>query len=165
VTALTIEKLTAKHSLSGFDCGVTDLNRHLTAFAFQNQSANAAQTYVCVSGSDIAGFYSLSASSVAFAEAPERMRKGLARHPLPVMLLARLAIDRRWQGKGIGASLLKDASLRAIETSSIAGVRALVVQAKDENALSFYRHFGFLEGFAEPNILYFLTKDLRSKLS
>ena len=165
MTALTIEKLTTGHTLAAFDCGVTDLNRYLTTFALQNQSANAAQTYVCVAGSDIAGFYSLSASSVDFAEAPERMRKGLARHPLPVMLLARLAIDTRWQGKGVGASLLKDACMRAIETSSIAGVRALVVQAKDEKALSFYRHFGFTEGFAEPNILYFLTKDLRSKIN
>ncbi len=110
-------------------------------------------------------FVLLSASRVAFAEAPERMRKGLAQQPLPVMLLARLAIDTRWQGKRIGASLLKDASMRAIETSSIAGVRALVVQAKDEKALSSYRHFGFTEGFAEPNILFFLTKDLKSKIN
>lgn len=165
MTAFAIEKLTPRHKLSVFDCGVPELNRYLTTFAIQSQSSNAAQTYVCVTGTDIVGFYSLSASNVAFGESPERLRKGLARHPLPVMLLARLAIDKRWQGHGIGVSLLKNASLRAIEASTIAGVCALVVQAKDEKARSFYQHFGFAEGFGDLNVLYFLIKDLRAMIS
>jgi GNAT superfamily N-acetyltransferase len=84
---------------------------------------------------------------------------------VPVMILARLAVDTRYQGRGVGMGLLKDAALNTINASSIAGIRALVVTAKDEGAVRFYKHFGFVGGFAEPHALYFLIKDLRAQIS
>ena len=93
--------------------------------------------------------------------APERLRKGLARHPVPVVVLARLAVDRRWQGRGVGASLIKDMALRTMQAADIAGVRAFVIHAKDEAALRYYKQFGFEDGFPDPLHLYALTKELR----
>lgn len=161
MSALRIEKLARHHRVDDFDCGVEPLNRFLQRFAFTNQLANASQTYVGLSGEAIAGFHTLVVGEFACEEAPERMRKGLARHPVPVMVLARLAVDARWKGKGLGAGLLKDALLRTLGAAEIAGVRAIVVDAKNDVAKGFYQHFGFLDGFADPQQMYLLIKDIR----
>lgn len=156
-----IEKLALHHDVKSFDCGEPALNRYILSFALQNQAANAAQSYVALAGDDIAGFYSMVVGDIEFDDSPERMKKGLARHPVPVIILARLGTDRRWQGKGIGAGLLKDAILRTLRVADIAGARALVVHAKNEGARDFYLRLGFVAGFRNPMHLYCLTKDLR----
>jgi hypothetical protein len=97
---LRIEKLGPKHSLDGFDCGREELNQFLMRFALVNQRAGAAQTYVAVSDESVVGYYSLAVGEIAFDEAPTRLKKGLARHPVPIMLLARLAVRTTWQGRG-----------------------------------------------------------------
>jgi GNAT superfamily N-acetyltransferase len=161
VSALRIEKLARQHTVETFDCGVEPLNRFLIRYALQNRQANAAQTYVALSGDDIIGFHSLVVGEVSHSGAPPRLAKGLAQHPVPIMILARLAVHKGWQGKGIGAGLLKDAMLRTAQAADIAGIRALIVHAKDDAARDFYTHFGFAEGFSDPMHLYVLVKELR----
>jgi predicted N-acetyltransferase YhbS len=87
--------------------------------------------------------------------------KGLARHPIPIMLLARLAVSSAWQGRGLGAGLLKDAMRRSLQAADIAGIRAFAVHAKDERARDFYEHVGFIPSPTDPLHLYLLIKDIR----
>jgi GNAT superfamily N-acetyltransferase len=163
VTGFRIEKLHRHHAVETFDCGEEALNRFLVRFALPNQMANAAQTYVGIADNDvIVGFYTLVVGEVRHEEAPERLTKGLARHPVPVMLLARLGVGGTWQGKGIGAGLLRDAVLRTLQVADVAGVRALMVHAKNEAARSFYERFDFQPSSTDPLHLFALIKDLKS---
>jgi GNAT superfamily N-acetyltransferase len=104
-----IVKLAGSHATDAFACSSEALDTYLKRHALMNQSAGAAQIYAAVIGERVVGYYSLSAASVEYAGTPARLRKGLARHPIPVVLLGRLAVDRAWQGKGLGAALLADA--------------------------------------------------------
>lgn len=158
---LRIEKLRSDHTIVGFDCGREELNRFLGRFALVNQQAGAAQTYVALAAETVVGYYSLAVVEVADDNAPGRLSKGLARHPVPIMLLARLAVSTAWQGRGLGAGLLKDAMHRAIQAADIAGIRAFAVHAKDEPALRFYEHFGFIASPTDPLHLFLLIKDIR----
>lgn len=162
MTNFRIEKLTRRHAVDPFDCGEDALNRFLVRFALPNQQANASQTYVGLADETIIGFYTLVVGEVRYDDAPERLTKGLARHPVPIMLLARLGVSADWQGKGIGAGLLRDAILRTLQAADIAGIRALAVHAKDDAARSFYRRFDFEESPTDPLHLFALIKDLRS---
>jgi GNAT superfamily N-acetyltransferase len=156
-----IEKLRREHAVEAFDCGHAELNRFLQQHALQNQRSGGAQTYVGLVGSTVVGYYALAVGSVEQEEAPERVKKGLAKHAIPIMLLARLAVDRHWQKRGIGAALLKDAVLRTLQAADIAGIRALVVYAKDDVAKGFYQRFDFVPSPSDPLHLFMLLKDLR----
>ena len=160
-----IEKLRRDHPAEAFDCGRPGLNRYLARFAWQNQQAGASQTYVGLVDDAIVGFHTLVVGEVSHEGAPERLTKGLARHPVPIMLLARLAVDQRWHGRGIGKALLKDALQRTLQAADIAGIRAFVVHAKDEEAQRFYRHFDFIPFPIDPLQLFVLLKDVRRILS
>jgi GNAT superfamily N-acetyltransferase len=122
---------------------VPAVNDYLKRYALQNQKKHAARTYVATRGNRIVGYYSLAYGSVSLEEAPQTLKSGLPRHPIPVILLARLAVDSTEQGHGLGAALLKDALLRTIQAAGIAGLRAMLVHAKDDAAKSFYEKFGF----------------------
>lgn len=161
-----VEKLSARHDASRFDCGKEPLNRFLRLHALTNQAANAAQTYVvCRSdGNEVAGYYSLAVGAVERASAPGRIKRGLARHPVPVMLLARLAADRTAQGSGLGKALLKDALLRTAQAAEIAGIRALLVHAKDDEARAWYERFDFEPSPTDPYHLFLLMKDIKALL-
>jgi GNAT superfamily N-acetyltransferase len=160
-----VEKLNASHEGDPFDCGKEPLNRFLQRFALSNQKAGSAQTYiVCRGERRVVGYYSLAVGAVEPADAPTRISKGLARHPIPVMLLARLAIDKTEQRRGLGKALLKDALLRTAQAAEIAGIRALLVHAKDDKARSWYEGFDFEPGPADPYQLFLLMKDLRALL-
>ena len=135
-----VEKLRRDHPVE-IDCGREELNRYLVRYAWQNQQAGAAQTYVGIVGEVIMGYHTLALGHVTLEDAPERVTKGLAKHPVPIMLLARLATDLQWQGKGVGKALLRDAMQRTLQAAEIAGIRALAVHAKDEEARRFYEHF------------------------
>jgi len=113
---------------------------------------------------EIVGYYTLVVGQVEYNEAPERLTKGLARHPVPIMLLARLAVSISWQGKNIGAGLLKDAMLRTLQAADIAGIRAFAVHAKDDEAKAFYEHFDFIPSPSDPYHLFRLLKDIRALL-
>lgn len=156
-----IEKLHRNHGVEGFDCGRIELNKYILRYAWANQQANAAQTYVGLEGNSLIGYYTLVVGAAAYEGAPERLAKGLARHPVPVMVLARLAVDKRWQGKGVGAALLKDALSRTLQAADIAGIRAMVVHAKDDQARNFYEHFNFSQSPTDPLHLYILLKDVK----
>ena len=158
MTAFRIEKLTRQHAVDGFNCGQEELNRYLMRYAWANQQANAAQTYLGIADDAIVGFYTLVAGEVAYDAAAPRLAKGLAKHPVPIMLLARLAVSTDWQRKRVGAGLLKDAMLRTLVAADIAGIRALVVHAKDPSASAFYRHFDFVESPSDPLHLFVLIK-------
>lgn len=158
------EPLTRQHVCEDFDCGSAPLNEYLRRFAWINQQAGAARTYVGTRGRRVIGYYTLSYGSVEHERAAERVRKGLARHPIPVMILARLAVDRAEQGLGIGQGLLKDALLRTLQAADIAGLRAMIVHAKDVNARMFYERFGFERSPLDEFHLMLLLKDLRASL-
>ena len=102
--------------------------------------AGGSQTYVGIEGEAIIGYLSLVVGEVKHAEAPPRLAKGIAKHPVPIMLLARLAVDSRWKRLGVGKALLRDTMLRTLQAADIPGIRALAVHAKDEEARSFYQH-------------------------
>jgi GNAT superfamily N-acetyltransferase len=157
-----VEKLGRTHLVEKFDCGEQPLNRFLARYAFQNQQANASQTYVGLSGNDVIGFYTLVVGEVAYDDASDRLKKGLARHLVPIMLLARLAVSLNWQGKGVGAGLLRDAILRSLQAADIAGIRAITVHAKDDNARAFYERYSFIRSPTDPLHLYVLVKDLKN---
>ena len=158
-------KLQATDTVDSFDCGQPALNLFLQRYALTNQKANSAQTYVCrhVSGS-VAGFYSLAVGSVSPEAAPARVMKGLARHPVPVMILARLAIDLTYQRQGLGQALLKNALLRTAQAADIAGVRALLVHAKDEAARQWYESWEFEPSPTDSFQLFLMMKDLKAML-
>jgi len=156
-----IEKLRRDHPVEDFDCGREPLNRYLARFAWQNQQADAAQTYVGLVGDAVVGYYTLTVGGVTHEEAPARLTKGLARYPVPIMLLARMAVDRRWQGQGVGKALLKNALERTLQAAHIAGIRAFAVHAKDEQARSFYERFDFVPSPTDPLHLFLLLKDVR----
>lgn len=160
-----IEKLRRDHAVEGFDCGREELNRYLWRCAWQNQQAGAAQTYVGIVVEAIVGYHTLAVGQVTLEDAPARLTKGLARHPVPIMLLARLATDRHWQGQGVGRALLRDAMQRTLQAADIAGIRALAVHAKDEEARRFYEHFDFVASPTDPLHLFVLLKDVRRAIS
>jgi len=159
-----VEKVARHHALDDFDCGNLPLNVFLQRHALQNQQANASQTYVGLNDGRVIGYHTLVVSSVSPANAPERVVRGLARHSIPVMLLARLAVANQWQGKGVGWSLLKDALMRTLAVAEIAGVRAFTVNAKDDVARAFYTHFDFIPSPSDPMHLFLLLKDARAQL-
>ena len=159
--ARRIEKLRQDHPLEGFDCGKEELNRYLFRYAWVNQQAGAAQTYLGLVGAAVVGYHTLAVGHVTQEEAPARLTKGLARHPVPIMLLARLAVDRRWHGQGVGKALLKDAMQRTLQAADIAGIRAFAVHAKDDEARDFYQKFDFIPSPTDPMHLFVLLKDVR----
>ena len=156
-----IRKLTADDVTDSFECGQIALDRYLQRYAWLNQKANSAQTYVAFSDDAIVGYYSLSVAGVDWANAPDRISKGLARHPVPVMLLARLAVRLDWQGRGTGKALLRDALLRTLQAADIAGIRAMLVHAKDESARQWYLRWNFEPSPTNPLHLFLLMKDIQ----
>jgi GNAT superfamily N-acetyltransferase len=159
--SVRIEKLHRAHTVEQFTCGQAELDRFLIRHALQAQQANSSQTYVALSDGDVVGFYTMVAGEVRHADAPERVVKGMPRHPIPVLVLARLAVHIKAQGRGLGAALLLDALGRALQVADVVGIRALVVHAKDEQAIAFYRHFGFMPSPTDPRHLFMLIKDIR----
>ncbi len=159
-----VEKLNEEHDVSHFDCGISSLDDWLKRYALLNQRSDSAQTYVVHRRGAVVGYYSLSAGAVNREEAPSRVAKGLARHPIGVILLARLAVDKREQGTGLGKALLKDALLRIEGAADTIGARAVLVHAIDDKARKFYLHFNFEPSPIDPFQLMLLMKDLRGQL-
>lgn len=165
MTALIYEpvhKLSATDSVEFFDCAHPSLNQFLQRYALVNQKAGSAQTYVCCKDGKVVGFYSLTVGSVEREDAPHRVVKGLARHPVPVMILARLAVDKTYQGKGLGRALLKDALLRTLHVADIVGIRALIVHAKNDVARQWYIKWEFEPSPTDPFHLFLMLKDLKA---
>lgn len=151
--------LTREHELEGFDCGQASLNEWLQRYARQAQGSGSARTFVVVDGKQVVGYFSLTVGQVDTLDAPERVRKGMGQYPIPVILLARLAVDTRFQGQGIGVGLLKDAIRRVLMIAEQAGVRALMTHPLNEEAARFYQTFGFETSPLGEQQLLLLLKD------
>ena len=158
------EPITASHDTSLFDCGKAPLNQFLQRYALVNQANGSARTFVSLSGGQISGYFSLAAASAEHAAVPSRVSKGLARHPIPMLLLARLAVDLNAQGQGLGRSLLQSALSKYLQACEVIGCRALMVHAIDEAAIGFYQSFGFEPSPVDAAHSYLLTKDIRKTL-
>ena len=158
--------LSASHKVDGFACGQADLDTWLAQYALGSQGAGMARTYVSTDDNGVVlGFYALATGGVEPLSSPARVITGVARHQVPVRVLARLAVDQGCQGEGLGSALLRDALIRVNAVSGEVGVRALLIHAKDESAKRFYMSFGeFEESPTDPMHLFLLMKDLRKAL-
>jgi len=160
-------ELLARQRTEGFRCGRPALDAWLVEHARAATGAGSARTYVVCDreqGDRVVGYFALNAGGIKPADAPRRVRAGMPRHPIPVVLLARLAVDLEVQGHGLGAFLLADAMRRSLAASEAIGVRALLVHAKDEKARAFHERFGFVASPTDPLHLMLLMKDLRASL-
>lgn len=138
-----------------FDCGIEQLNTFLKRYARQNQEIHIARSFAAVDlNNRVVGYYSLASASVAFQSLPEHATKGLPKYPIPAVRLARLAVDRGHQGKGLGETLLVDALHRIISVSKDIGVKVVLVDAKNENAKTFYQKYDFIQFGDQPNTLF-----------
>ncbi|UJP09392.1 GNAT family N-acetyltransferase [Microbacterium sp. KUDC0406] len=135
-------KLRKSDDLSGFRSGAADLDEWLVKYGWENQAANNATTYVITDGDRVVAFYSIAMATVAKSAAPSELLKGSRPSQIPCILLARLAVDERYGGQGLGAELLRDALLRSIVVSDSIGAAAVLVHCRDENARDFYLHLG-----------------------
>lgn len=143
------EKLLAAHDVSAFDSGEPALDDWLRRRALPNEEGGASRTYVVCVGAKVVGYYSLALGAVAHTHAPGRVRRNMP-DPVPAMILGRLAIDKDYQGTGLGAGLLRDAILRTIQAASIAGIRVILVHAISEAAKRFYERHGFSASPVDP---------------
>lgn len=161
------EKLTAAHDLAQFECGEEELDDWLRRRAIRNEDSGASRTYVVCAGRQVAGYYALAAGAAAHEFAPGRVRRNMP-NPVPVMVIGRLAVDLRFQGRGIGSALLRDAILRTLQAAEIAGIRAILVHALSENAKRFYLKSGFMASPVDPMTLMITVAEaanaLREKL-
>jgi GNAT superfamily N-acetyltransferase len=155
--------LAADHDLEPFTSGVGPLDAWLKDRARTNEAAGASRTYVVCHGLQVVGYYSLAAGSVLHQTATGRVRRNMP-NPVPAALLARLAIDRRWQGRGLGPALLRDAVLRVVGAADMIGVRVLLVHAISDEAKAFYEHVGFAPSPIEPMTLMITVEEARRML-
>jgi GNAT superfamily N-acetyltransferase len=154
------QPLTPGHMLDAFDCGVASLDDWLKRRARRNEAEGASRTFVVCVGATVIGYYSLAAGSVLHTLATGKVRRNMP-DPAPVILLGRLAVDRRWQGKGLAADLLADAVLRTIGAAQTIGVRAMLVHAISEDAKRFYEKHGFRPSQVEPMTLMITIDEAR----
>ena len=154
--------ITSSHDVRNFDCGNTALNEFLIKYALSNTSAGIARTYVTtpVDQPTVAGYFSIAAGSVERATVPERVAKGTPQHPIPVALLARLAVDLKFQGQKIGPGLLKHALLKILEASRVIGIRAVLVHAKNQRGADFYAKYGFIPSPIDSFHMMLMMKDV-----
>ena len=153
------EHLNATHGLSTFDSGVSVLDDWLRRRALANEVSGASRTYVvCVRDTTVVGYYAMATGAVALQAAAGRTRRNMP-DPIPVMVLARLAVDKTWQGYGLGRALLRDAVLRTIQAAEIAGIRAILVHAISDDAKRFYDRSGFRASPFDPMTLMITVSD------
>lgn len=155
------EPLGVEHQLEGFDCGKPALDDWLLRHARQAQGSGSAKTFLVAEGARVAGYFSLTVGQVDTLDAPERIRKGMGQYPVPVVILARLAVSRQDQGRGMGFGLLQDAIRRTMLIAEQAGIRAMLTHPIDEEAAKFYTRFGFIASPLREQQLLLLLKDAR----
>jgi predicted N-acetyltransferase YhbS len=155
--------LAAEHELEEFNSGTAPLDEWLKRRARQNEASGASRTYVIAEGRRVVGYYGLAAGSVLHEVATSRVRRNMP-DPVPVALLGRLAVDRQWQGRGLGAALLRDAVLRVIGAAGMIGVRALLVHAISDEAKAFYERWGFRPSATDPMTLMITIEEAQKML-
>lgn len=159
------QPLSAAHPLDAFDCGNPALNAWLIRHARQAHASGSARTYVVVDDQRVAGYFSLAVGQIDSLDGPGRARKGMGNDPIPVVILARLAVATIDQGRGLGVGLLQDAIRRTLAVADQAGVRALLTHPINDAAARFYLRFGFEVSPAREQQLILLLKDARHLLA
>jgi GNAT superfamily N-acetyltransferase len=160
MTNVTIEKLHRGHNRKDFDCGIKALNKYLQKYARQNQQKNVSKTYILTDQSKtIYGFYSIASAAIDITIHPQK--EELPNYGVPACLIGRLAVDQRYKGKGYGKLLLFDAFKKTITVADNIGIYCISVDAKDQAAKQFYRHFGFSELLDDANHLYISLKKVK----
>jgi GNAT superfamily N-acetyltransferase len=158
------ELLTSAHDCSAFSCGKPALNKYIKKYALVNQKNEISRTYITTKENRVVGYYSLAFGSISHTEATQKIKEELPQYPIPIILLARLAVDVREKGRGLGKALLRDAMLRTLQAADIGGLRAMLTHAKDEEAKSFYEKYGFESSPINELHLMLGIKDIRSNL-
>ncbi|MDE1905414.1 MAG: GNAT family N-acetyltransferase [Rhodospirillales bacterium] len=158
------QPLGSEHELDAFASGVDQLDDWLKRHAMHNEVDGGSRTFVACTGRRVVGYYSLAAGSVIRGVATNRIRRNMP-DPIPVVLLGRLAIDAEWQGKGLGADLLRDAVLRMLTAGETIGVRAILVHAISDTAKTFYERHGFRPSLVEPLTLMITLSEARRMLA
>uniref|UniRef100_UPI003BEF33FE GNAT family N-acetyltransferase n=1 Tax=Burkholderia arboris TaxID=488730 RepID=UPI003BEF33FE len=157
------EPLTAEHALDGFDSGIASLDSWLQRRALANQRSGASRTFVAQQDGRVRAYYALASGAVALDAAPGRFRRNMP-DPIPVVVLGRLAVDRRVQGAGIGRALVRDAGLRVLHAAAAIGIRGLIVHALSDAAKAFYERVGFEASPLDPMLLLITLTDLEAAL-
>lgn len=161
-SGLRLERLGAHHRLIGFESGSIEPDGWLQRHALAAQQMDSARTFLLMQEDRVVGYFSLTMGSVLRSDAPAKLVRGLPAYPVGMVLLARLAVDRNEQGKGIGSMLLTEALRKAIVAGDVAAARLLVVDAVDQAAVGFYERYGFIVVPGHPLRLYRRLKDIRS---
>lgn len=158
------EKLNSSHQLDQYDCGNVQLNDWLKHRALKNELQGASRTYVVTVGKVVIAYYCLANGAIAQTLSTGKVKRNMP-DPIPVMIIGRLAVDQNWQAKGIGKALLRDAILRTLQASEIAGIRAILVEAISEEAKLFYEKCGFTVSPIAPMTLMITINDAISSLT
>jgi len=156
--------LTADHELESFSSGERSLDEWLKRRARSNQESGASRTYVVCEGARVVGYHALASGAVTADSVPGRFRSNMP-DPIPVVILARLAVDQAWQGRGIGRALFRDAAQRVAQAADAIGIRGIIVHAISEEARRFYLALGFDECPGQPMVLVVTVKDIRVALT
>lgn len=160
-----VETLSKQHIRVDFDCGEDTLNEYLIRYALQNQREDNSRTFVATKDSTtVAGFYSLTNGQTLHQDATEAVKKRQPQYPIPVLVIARLAVDGQHKGLGLGFSLLMDCLRRCSHISDNTGVRAVMVEALNDDARNFYLKFGFESSPTNQNRLFLTLKTIRQAL-
>lgn len=164
MSEIVLALFTGETELAGFDCRNEELNTWLQRHALASHKADLARTYLALDGATVAGYVSLSTGSVRPEDAPKRLTRGMPRYPIGTILIARLAVDVAYQGRHLGSRLSAEALRRAVTASDAAAARLVVVDAIDDDAVAFYRRWGFIDTPDNPRRLYRKMSDLRSSI-
>ena len=157
------EHLTAAHDVSAFDSGTPELDNWLKRRALANEALGTSRTYVVIAGGRVVAYYALANGAVAHKDVSAKTRRNMP-DPIPVMVLARLAVDSAYQKQGLGSALLKDALLRIIAAAQIAGIRAVLLHAMSDDAKRFYARAGFYECPVDPMMMMIALAEVEKNL-
>jgi ribosomal protein S18 acetylase RimI-like enzyme len=157
------EHLNPEHGLDAFDCGTPELDSWLKRRALQNETLGTSRTYVVTAEQRVVGFYAIANGAVAHKDVSAKTRRNMP-DPIPVMVLARLAVDKAYQDQGLGSALLRDALLRTLNASQIAGIRAVLLHAMSEDAKRFYKRAGFYECPVDPMMMMITLAEVEKNL-
>lgn len=157
------QRIKPEHQLDDFDCLEPSLNDWLKGRALKNDLLDASRTYVVCCGDRVVAYYSLHLGCIKHSEAMGKIKRNMP-DPIPAIVLGRLAVDINHQGKGIAKALIKDMFLRALQVSELAGTKAVLVKALNENVTLFYQSFGFIRSKTDPLLLMKAISEVRASL-
>lgn len=155
------QRINSEHILENFDCGETSLNDWLHKRALKNDLTDASRTYVVCCDKIVVAYYSLHLGCIQHSEAVRKIKRNMP-DPIPAIILGRLAVDVKHQGKGLARALIKDMFLRAIQVSDLAGTKAVLVKALNDEVIAFYQSFGFIPSKTDPLLLMKAISEVRA---